>query len=303
MNNGKVTRVEDGEVEEVLDDIFVALYNDGTLVFSNSETEIDSSKVLQNYGNIKNTIFSEENETMWCQNENITKVNILTPILPTNTAGWFAGLYNLTDIENIENIDTSNVTDMSAMFSICASLTTLDLSNFDTSNVTNMSAMFSTCTNLRKLDLSNFDTSNVTNMSCMFNMIDDFGNSLLEKIYVSDKWTTEYLNNDENMFYNCDSLVGECGTEFSETWETSSEYAVIDRGEGYLWAYVCSWEGKSLNDVASYDESSSTWTFKDESITFEGWNEQGKWLNFTYYNTWYYMEFNDNKMIELVIRD
>ena len=42
--------------------------------------------------------------------------------------------------------------------------TTLDLSSFDTSNVTNMSSMFSFST----LDLSSFDTSSVTTMNFMF---------------------------------------------------------------------------------------------------------------------------------------
>ena len=80
----------------------------------------------------------------------------------------FNGLSHLKHIEGLNIINTSNVTDMSGMFSYCHSLTTLDLSNFDTSNVTDMSGMFIYCQSLTTLDLSNFDTSNVTNMSSMF---------------------------------------------------------------------------------------------------------------------------------------
>ena len=52
--------------------------------------------------------------------------------------------------------NTSNVTDISWMFSNCTSLTSLDLSNFDTSKVTNMSYMFYGCKKLTSLDLSNW---------------------------------------------------------------------------------------------------------------------------------------------------
>ena len=93
---------------------------------------------------------------------------------------------NLTDcsgmfkagIENVDNIiqdrgfmnidlsgwDTSNVTNMSDMFSGCGKLIKLDMSCFNTSKVTDMSGMFNSCKELTELNLSNFDTSNVTDM-------------------------------------------------------------------------------------------------------------------------------------------
>ena len=37
--------------------IFVALYKDGTLVFSNNEVSIDTTKVSKSYGNIKGNDF------------------------------------------------------------------------------------------------------------------------------------------------------------------------------------------------------------------------------------------------------
>lgn len=59
---------------------------------------------------------------------------------------------------------TSDVTDMSYMFSDCNTLTSVPL--FDTSKVTNMSGMFYNCISLTSVPL--FDTSNVTSMSYMF---------------------------------------------------------------------------------------------------------------------------------------
>lgn len=64
--------------------------------------------------------------------------------------------------------DTSNVKNMTHMFSYCYNLKTLDLSKFNTSSVTNMSYMFDSCYELQTLDLSSFDTSNVQRMFGMF---------------------------------------------------------------------------------------------------------------------------------------
>ena len=78
--------------------------------------------------------------------------NLLSYLATIDLSGW----------------DTSNVTDMSNMFSYCSSLTSLDVSNFNTGKVTNMSNMFQDCSLLTSLDVSNFNTGKVTDMSRMF---------------------------------------------------------------------------------------------------------------------------------------
>ena len=50
----------------------------------------------------------------------------------------------------------------------CKSLESLDLSGWDTSNVTDMSYMFSNCQYLESLDLSGWDISNVEDVHWMF---------------------------------------------------------------------------------------------------------------------------------------
>ena len=87
---------------------------------------------------------------------------------PTNTIYWFYLLQSLKSIEGLEHLNTSQVTDMSSMFSGCSSLTSLDLSDFDTSNMKDMKGMFEGCSSLTALDLSSFDTSKVTDMSELF---------------------------------------------------------------------------------------------------------------------------------------
>ena len=71
---------------------------------------------------------------------------------------------------NLSNFDSSNVTDMEAMFNECHKLKEIKgINNFNTFKVTKMKAMFNECNELEYLDLSNFDTSNVTDMEAMFN--------------------------------------------------------------------------------------------------------------------------------------
>ena len=62
------------------------------------------------------------------------------------------------------------------MFYGCSSLQSIDLSSFNTTNVKDMSWMFSFCSSLQSIDLSSFNTTNVKYMRYMF-----FGCSSLEK--------------------------------------------------------------------------------------------------------------------------
>ena len=91
--------------------------------------------------------------------------------LNEDSSYMFNNLISLNSID-LGNFDTSNVTNMLSMFSLCQSLISIDLSNFDTSNVTNMSEMFRYCPSLISLDLSNFDISNVINIDNMLLSLD-----------------------------------------------------------------------------------------------------------------------------------
>ena len=59
-------------------------------------------------------------------------------------------LTNLTSI-SFGNFNTSNVTDMSCMFSNCRVLTSLNLSSFDMSKVTNTDSMLGGCSALTEI--------------------------------------------------------------------------------------------------------------------------------------------------------
>ena len=149
--------------------------------------------------------------------------------------------------------DSSNVTDMSSMFSNCGSLTSLDLSNFDTSNVTNMSSMFFSCFNLTSLDLSNFDTSKVTDMGQMFGRCNNLYD--MAQVIGFDKFDTANVTDMSGMFIGCKltsinlnhfntANVANMGMMFREcsgltsldlsNFDTSN---VTDMGQMFAWCY------------------------------------------------------------------
>ena len=101
---------------------------------------------------------------------------------------------------NIDNFDTANVQQMGNMFAGCIRLETLNLSNFDTSKVTNMSNMFENCKALRSLDLSSFNTDNVSEMYAMFKDCQKMNTIDLSS------FDTSIVTEMDYMFYGCESL-------------------------------------------------------------------------------------------------
>jgi len=153
--------------------VMAYLENDGTVVYYGKEIQ---GYIVHIQANGK--IYANENsDFMFAYLHHLTAIegmeNLDTSKV-TSMKGMFVNCNALTNVD-LSHFDTSNVTDMSFMFSANADapsstlkIATLSLENFNTSKVTNMSNMFNGCTNLLSLDLSSFDTSNVTNMSYMF---------------------------------------------------------------------------------------------------------------------------------------
>lgn len=205
------------------------------------------------------TVYPIDGALTQCPWMSITKATFdisFADYYPTSTAHWFDGCYNLTEIAGIENLKTSQVTDMSFMFSSCSRLTTLDVSDFITENVTNMSAMFSGLY-VDKLDISCFDTKNVTDMNNMFrciqvstldvsgfdvskvtNMDWMFAESMVATIYCDNDWSNCSATSRE-MFGGCYYLVGGNGTMARIVNVSDKSYARPDRSgnPGYFTAY------------------------------------------------------------------
>ncbi|MFQ9514516.1 MAG: BspA family leucine-rich repeat surface protein [Eubacterium sp.] len=217
------------------EDIYAGYYvNEHKLAFSNNAFQISNADI--SFGAVNNNDFAytvtEDGTTIvsgasWrYYSEEINCVEILNTIKPKNMSGWFADLWNLTQIKGLEKVDTSNVTKMDGTFARCGSLTNIDISKFNTSKVQSMNYMFFNCGSLTKLDVSKFNTSKVQSMKSMFSFcraltnidlsgfdtskvqsMEDMFNCcfLLEKIDVS-KFNTSKVQNMNYMFSNCSNL-------------------------------------------------------------------------------------------------
>ena len=227
--------------------------------------------------------------------------------------GQWYGLENMTEIEGLENLPTANVTDMSFMFSKCASLHTVDLGSFNTANVTDMQGMFSDCGSLDSVNLSSFNTANVKDMEgmfyycsslksldlCAFNTskLEDTKQmfaycSSLETIYCNDDWSqSAVLTESGYMFKGCEALEGGKGTKY-DFLVTDTAYARPDGGKdhpGYFTAV------KELNPIAfsvakanqvffskanlQYHPTNEVWRFADAGYDIVG-NDNSKIARF-----------------------
>ena len=118
----------------------------------------------------------------------------------TNMHAMFYGMSNLTNL-NLSNFDTSKVTDMAGMFANMPNLVTLNLSSFDTSKVIVMNSMFYNMSKLTALDLSNFNTPQVTDMNHMF-----YNTSNLTALNLS-SFDTSKVKNMAHMFHEMSKLT------------------------------------------------------------------------------------------------
>ena len=161
-------------------------------------------------------------------NANVTKVvfnSSFANARPTSSYSWFYDMENLQSITGMNCLNTSEVTNMVAMFAHCNKMTNLDLSHFNTSKVTDMTGMFDGCSGLTSLDLSSFNTSQVTGMIRMF-----LNSSNLRTVYVGNGWSTAAVTNSTDMFKYCTSLVGGQGTTYNASNPKDKTYAHIDGG-------------------------------------------------------------------------
>ena len=209
---------------------------------------------------------------------------------PTSTKDWFVAMSNLTDIQGLEYLNTSEVTNMKSMFSLCVKLESVDVTGFDTRKVTTMNSMFNECNALEILDLSSFNTSLVTDMNNMFSNC-----TSLTTIYVKSNWNEGFEGNSSFMFTNCTKLIGGAGTEWDSSLPVDISYAQIDGGEmdpGYFTATpayaMLSEDGKTLTFY--YDGNPTDKTGKKYYLNSEA--ESPGWV-----------QDNSNRNIEQVVFD
>ena len=173
----------------------------------------------------------------------------------------FYGIANGVKTLDLSGWKTSNVKNMSDMFSNCKNITSLDLSDWDTSNVENMWNMFNYCESLKSLDLSGWDTSNVNNMWSMFNECKN-----LKSLDISG-WDTSNVNNMTRMFNYCESLKS---LDISG-WDTANV-----EGMNQMFARCKSLESLDLSGWDTSNVKDMRWMFSEceslKSLDLSGWD-------------------------------
>ena len=159
----------------------------------------------------------------WGISSPVTKIIFEGPITCCSRMDRFLeNIGHVTEIEGIEYLNTSNVTDMSHMFSALgwqgSGISSLDLSTFDTSKVTNMAMMFSG-SKIGEVDLSKFNTSQVTNM------INMFSDSAFQSLDLS-SFDTSKVTSMAHMFYR--AYIREVDLSSFRTPSLTSMYRMFD---------------------------------------------------------------------------
>ena len=140
-------------------------------------------------------MFQDCNELEYLDLSNLNTSNV------TDMSNMFSGCKKLKEIKGINNFNTSNVIEIEAMFQDCNEIEFLDLSKYDTSNIINMSWMFNGCMKLKEIKgINNFNTLNVTEMEAMFQDCNEI------EILDLSKYDTSNLTNMSWMFNGCHKL-------------------------------------------------------------------------------------------------
>ena len=237
---------------------------------SNGYSDFDAFKV-----NTCTTITVDGSEGTTCQNfngNNLSRLfyewNNLTTISGlenlntsevTNMTGMFSGSSSLTTL-NLSGWDTSKVGKMSAIFYNCSKLTSLNLSSWNTSKVEDMSRMFASCSKLTTLDLTGWDTFSVTNMEKMFYYCEKLG-----IIYADVSWVTSSVTSSNNMFEGCTKL-----TNWISTYATNKTHAFIGDA-GYLTTKVTTDVAGNSDGAGNYwatyfDSSNNLWADANTTV-------------------------------------
>ena len=242
-------------------DTFTTLYEDGTLIINESTKNRNAN--LSTHGNITKeydamsdnnsyVMSSSSSQPWYSEHTSIKSVEIGQKIEPISTANWFYYLFNM-EKGDFTNLDTSNVTNMFAMFYDAGQSATtfnLNLSNWDTSSVTDMSSMFKNAgynaTTFELKGLENWNTSSVTGMSSMFS-------------YAGYNATTFELKGLEN--WNTSSVTG-MHCMFEGAGQSATTWTIGD---------LSNWDTSSVTDMSSMFSDASR-SAKNFNLDLSSWN-------------------------------
>ena len=182
----------------------------------------------------------------WIANKQKDLTNIFFKVKLTPKVHSMACAFSsMKKLEFVNLEDTSNVTDMSRMFSGAESFNQ-PIGNWDTSKVTDMSSMFSVAKSFNQ-PIGNWNTSKVTKMSYMFFGAESFNQPI-------GNWDTSKVTDMHWMFWTAKSFNQPIGN-----WDTSK---VTDMGSMFFGAEsfnrpIGSWDTSKVTDMGSMFEEAT----------------------------------------------
>ncbi|NDC25884.1 MAG: BspA family leucine-rich repeat surface protein, partial [Proteobacteria bacterium] len=185
------------------------------------------------------------------------------PLRLGNNGSYFAGLVHLT-ITATDPLDLTGTTNLSRAFAFCESLSTVpSMPYWDTSNVTNMSAMFQETYQFNE-DIASWNTSNVTDMSWMFFYSENFDRAI-------GTWDTSKVTDMSYMFYYTGAFNQNIGS-----WNTAN-VTKMPGMFALATAFnqdISSWDVTKVSDMSGmfYDAPSFSRTNYDALLL--GWSAQ-----------------------------
>ena len=192
LNNINNDKSIGNKVKNIIDIYNKMINNDINIIYNTNNKKkitIFGSQFVKNNKNNCKIIFEDKEYKLqedFELNDNYNKETLEIKLRGinniTNMSSIFAICQSLSSLPDLQKWNTKNITDMSFIFAGCKNLESLpDISIWNTSNVTNMSGIFCGCESLKILpDISKWDTSNV---NCMGSMYLDFENLKETKDY------------------------------------------------------------------------------------------------------------------------
>lgn len=209
VQSGYIKTIDFG-IGAAADAKYIIKVSNGSGSFSSIENGSDSQKLLEvkQLGNIR---WATMHQAFYgCSNMDITAIDTPDLSLVTDLSAMFYSCKNLKGNSSFSLWDTSNIADMSSMFSGATNFNQ-DIGNWNTSNVTDMSAMFQNANTFNQ-NIGNWNTSTVTNMGGMFNSTSS--NNFNQNI---GNWDTSKVTDMDFMFSHCPDFNQNIGN-----WNTSN---------------------------------------------------------------------------------
>ena len=143
----------------------------------------------------------------------------------TNVEGLFSGCRSITGELTLPIMDTEQCTSFMNMFYNCGASKIKRLESLNTSNVTNMSQMFSRMKKLTELDISMWNTKKVTNMSQTFNSCTSL--LTLSAVHADGVTSISYMFSGVTKLINFNGLIN-LGKAYSTTQNANYSYYKLD---------------------------------------------------------------------------